>query len=112
MRCLTPSVDCQYGVLKRGFSWGSSSVARLNDCHRRPGELPQYLSLDDVCHRSFFAGEKKETLELIIINSLKEKEEEQAKVKTETPDSILLSELPNPIAEMQPGPTVVHKEVG
>ena len=76
----------------------------------REGKLPQYLSLDDIRHSSFFAGEKKETLELIIENTLKEQEKQ--KKAQETPDSPGLQDLPNPIAEMQPVPTVAHKEVG
>ncbi len=61
------------------------------------------MSLDDIRHSSFFAGENPKHLEQIITNSLKEKED--------NPEPPPLPELPNPVAEMQPVPTVAYKEV-
>jgi DNA invertase Pin-like site-specific DNA recombinase len=67
----------------------------------RGGHLPEHLTIDDIRHSTFFAGEKQEHLDLVIANSRKK---------------IILDHLPplpvirEPIAEMQPVSTIVHRK--
>lgn len=66
----------------------------------REGKLPNFLTLSDVRYSSFFAGESEDALKLIIENA--------SKPEVEPPP---LPQGMNPVAEMQPVSTVVHKHV-
>lgn len=67
------------------------------------GKLPKYLTIDDLKHSTFFAGEPKEKINAVIENSYSRKN-----------DDSLPPPLPfkEPVREVQPIPTVVHKQVG
>ena len=66
----------------------------------RAGQVPEHLTIDDIRHCTFFVGEKQEHLDLVIDNSRKEK------VFDNLPP---LPAIKEPIAEMQPVSTIVHR---
>jgi hypothetical protein len=66
----------------------------------RAGQVPEHLTINDIRHSTFFAGEKQEHLDLVIANSSKEK------VLDNLPP---LPTIKEPIAEMQPVSTIVHR---
>jgi DNA invertase Pin-like site-specific DNA recombinase len=83
-------------------SQGSISVeAREMRAEFRAGNLPNYLTITDVRRSTFFAGETKESFELLNQNLNKEKTTEN--------DLPPIPEQKEPVAEMQPVPTIVHR---
>jgi DNA invertase Pin-like site-specific DNA recombinase len=65
----------------------------------RSGQLPKHLTIDDIRQSTFFVGEKKENFEKVFENYQKQK---------------LIPKLPplplkDPIAEIQPVPTIMQK---